>query len=59
MKLTLICIIYVFASPYLDHDAFMRHALHVLDASGYRATVNPSYTLDARGLILCLPIAIS
>jgi len=24
----------VFASSYFDHDAFMHHALHVLDAPG-------------------------
>ena len=26
----------LFASPYFDHDAFMHHTLHVLDASGNR-----------------------
>src|SRR6218665_625307 len=25
-------LIYFFSSPYFDHDAFMHHALHVLDA---------------------------
>jgi len=27
------CLINVFGSPYFDYDAFMHHALHVLDAS--------------------------
>jgi len=28
----------VFSSPYFDHDAFMHHALHLLDA--------PEHTID-------------
>ena len=27
-------LIYAFYFPYFDHDAFMQHALHVLDARG-------------------------
>ena len=33
------CLIYVFiVTPYLDLDAFMHHALHVLDASALQVT---------------------
>ena len=33
VQFTFLCLIYVFASPYFDHDVFMHHALHVLDAT--------------------------
>src|SRR6218665_1321356 len=35
-KIYVFGLIYVFASPYFDHDAFMHLALHVLDASTAR-----------------------
>jgi len=29
------CLIYIFCFPYFDHDAFMHHVFHVLDAPGH------------------------
>src|SRR6218665_3066713 len=33
-KFTFLGLIYVFCFPYFDHDAFMHHTLHILDAPG-------------------------
>src|SRR6218665_893367 len=37
----------VFRSPYFDHDAFMHHPMHVLDAPGNMSTMAGQHTLDA------------
>jgi len=35
----------LFLIPYFDHDAFMHHALHVLDAPGHNHVYNMWLTL--------------
>jgi len=41
--LTFFCLIYFFGFPYLDHDAFTHHALHVLGHADHQSMNQSQY----------------